>query len=68
MDFTIGRQFADRVRTDSVARIETQGLLGDRIVEITVGTAAAPVVKPGEVLSARDPTDITRMVGGGPRR
>src|SRR4030095_14028491 len=34
VDLTIGRQFADRIRTDSVARIETQGLLGDRIVEI----------------------------------
>ena len=65
VDLTIGRQFADRIRTDSVARIETQGLLGDRIVEITVGTAGAPVVKPGEVLAARDPTDISRMVGEG---
>ncbi len=50
VDLTIGRQFADRIRQDSVARIETQGLLGDRIVEITVGTAAAPAVKAGEVL------------------
>ncbi len=37
VDLTIGRQFANRIRRDSVARIETQGLLGDRIVEITVG-------------------------------
>ena len=43
VDLTIGRQFADRIRKDSVARIETQGLLGDRIVEITVGTADSPV-------------------------
>src|SRR5688500_5225666 len=38
---TIARQFGDRVRRDSVARIETQGLLGDKIVEITVGTTKA---------------------------
>jgi phospholipid/cholesterol/gamma-HCH transport system substrate-binding protein len=65
VDLTIGRQFADRVRGDSVARIETQGLLGDRIVEIGVGTAAAPAVKPGEVLPSRDPSDIARMMGEG---
>jgi phospholipid/cholesterol/gamma-HCH transport system substrate-binding protein len=65
VDLTIGRQFADRIRKDSVARIETQGLLGDRIVEISVGTAAAPVVQAGDALSSSDPTDITRMVGEG---
>jgi phospholipid/cholesterol/gamma-HCH transport system substrate-binding protein len=59
---TIGRQFADRIRKNSIARIETQGLLGDRIVEITVGTAEAPAVGPGEVIGARDPTDITQVI------
>ncbi len=38
VDLTIGRQFANRVRKDSVARLETQGLLGDKIVELSVGT------------------------------
>src|SRR5262247_4131297 len=50
VDLTIGRQFADRIRRDSIARIETQGLLGDRIVEITVGTAGALPMKAGETL------------------
>ena len=65
VDLTIARQFAERIRRDSVARIETQGLLGDRIVEITVGTASAPPVTAGEVIPARDPTDIARMLGEG---
>jgi len=30
VDFSIAKRFSDRVRKDSVARIETQGLLGDR--------------------------------------
>jgi phospholipid/cholesterol/gamma-HCH transport system substrate-binding protein len=59
---TIGRRYADRVRKDSVARIETQGLLGDRIVEITVGTTQAPGVKAGDVIAAREPFDITRVM------
>lgn len=62
VDLTIARQFQDRIRLDSVARIETQGLLGDKIVEITVGTAGAAVVPEGQVIASRDPTDITRVV------
>jgi phospholipid/cholesterol/gamma-HCH transport system substrate-binding protein len=65
VDLTIARQYSDRVRKDSVARIETQGLLGDRIVEITVGTAAAPAVKPEDVLASRDPFDVARVMAEG---
>jgi phospholipid/cholesterol/gamma-HCH transport system substrate-binding protein len=63
VEMTIARRFGDRVRKDSVARIETQGLLGDRIIEITVGTAAAPAVRPNEMLAARDPFDINQVMG-----
>src|SRR5256885_277819 len=47
VDMTIARRYSDRVRKDSVARIATQGLLGDRIVEITEGTAQAAPLKAG---------------------
>ena len=63
VDMTIARRFGDRVRKDSVARIETQGLLGDKIVEITVGSAAAPPVRPDDVVASRDPFDLTRVMG-----
>ena len=65
VDMTIARRFGDRVRKDSVARIETQGLLGDRLVEISVGTAAAPPVRPDELLASTDPFDIGRMMSEG---
>lgn len=65
VDLTIARRYADRVRKDSAARIETQGLLGDKIVEITVGTAQAPVVQAGERLAARDPTDLAQVISSG---
>jgi phospholipid/cholesterol/gamma-HCH transport system substrate-binding protein len=65
VDLTIGRQFANRIRKDSVARLETQGLLGDRIVEITAGTATTPALKAGDVLESADPMDIARLVGEG---
>jgi len=58
----ITKQYADRIRKNSVARIETQGLLGDKIVEITVGTADAPPVQAGETLASRDPFDINEAI------
>lgn len=65
VDLSIARQFENRVRKNSVARIETQGLLGDRIVELTVGTADAPPTRDGDVIVSRDPTDFSKIVGQG---
>jgi phospholipid/cholesterol/gamma-HCH transport system substrate-binding protein len=65
IDLTIARRYSDRIRKNSIARIETQGLLGDKIVEITVGNATAPPVAPGEVLAARDPADLGRVIAAG---
>lgn len=65
VDLSIAKQFSTRVRKNSVARIETQGLLGDRIVELTVGTADAPPTKDGDVIVARDPADFSKIVSQG---
>ncbi len=65
VDLTIAKRYSDRIRKNSIARIETQGLLGDKIVEITVGHATAPPVAPGEVLAARDPADFGRVIAAG---
>ena len=61
----IAKQFADRIRKDSEARIQTQGLLGDRIIEITVGTAQTAAVQPEETILSRDPVDISNVIGEG---
>jgi phospholipid/cholesterol/gamma-HCH transport system substrate-binding protein len=65
VDLSIAKRYADRVRKDSVARIETQGLLGDKIVEITVGGASAPPVKPDDMIASRDPADLGQVVSEG---
>jgi phospholipid/cholesterol/gamma-HCH transport system substrate-binding protein len=65
VDMSIAKQYADRIRKDSVARIDTQGLLGDKIIEMSVGTAHAPAVAPGDVVAARDPTDIGQVMTQG---
>jgi phospholipid/cholesterol/gamma-HCH transport system substrate-binding protein len=62
VDMTITKKVADRIRRDSIARIETQGLLGDKIVEISVGSPQAAVVAAGDVIGSRDPFDIGQVM------
>jgi phospholipid/cholesterol/gamma-HCH transport system substrate-binding protein len=65
VELRIASQFANRIRKNSVARIETQGLLGDKIVEVTVGAATEPAMQHGEVLATREPADLGRILGQG---
>jgi len=65
VDLNISRQYSDRIRKNSVARIDTQGLLGDKIVEITVGTADVPVIPPDAVIAGRDPVDLGQVLTQG---
>jgi phospholipid/cholesterol/gamma-HCH transport system substrate-binding protein len=62
---TLARRFADRVRRNSEARIVTQGLLGDKLVEITIGTAEAPALKSGDTIATRDPFEMQEMFSAG---
>jgi phospholipid/cholesterol/gamma-HCH transport system substrate-binding protein len=62
VELRIGRQFADRIRRDSIARIDTQGLLGDKIVEITIGSPTEPPMPAGGVLVAREATEFGQVV------
>ena len=41
----VDRRYGDRVREDSTARIKTLGLLGDKFIEISSGSADSPFLK-----------------------
>jgi len=62
---SIARQFSDRIRRDSEARILTQGLLGDKLIEITVGTAEQPPLRPGDTIATREPFEPSRVFAEG---
>jgi phospholipid/cholesterol/gamma-HCH transport system substrate-binding protein len=64
---TVARRFHERIRENSEARIATQGLLGDKIVDITPGTPEAPPVRPGATINAQDPQEMSRMFAEGAR-
>jgi phospholipid/cholesterol/gamma-HCH transport system substrate-binding protein len=58
---TIARRYSERIRRDSAAKIVTQGLLGDKIVEITTGTPATTPLKAGEVLVTEEAVEMQEM-------
>jgi phospholipid/cholesterol/gamma-HCH transport system substrate-binding protein len=55
----------EQIREDSVASIGTIGLLGDRYVEISLGTGQAAVLAAGRELRTINPTDVNLMIDKG---
>lgn len=47
---SIEKEFQERIRRDSLATINTQGLLGDKIVSISVGSPDQEVLKNGDLI------------------
>jgi phospholipid/cholesterol/gamma-HCH transport system substrate-binding protein len=62
---TVERRVQDRIRQDSVASIGTIGLVGDKVLDITVGSYDRPVLQPGAQLAAVDPPDFSRLLQKG---
>jgi phospholipid/cholesterol/gamma-HCH transport system substrate-binding protein len=55
---------ARRIRKNSRAKIETKGLLGDKVITIVAGTPDQPVLPPGGVIEAlKDPQDLASAMG-----
>jgi phospholipid/cholesterol/gamma-HCH transport system substrate-binding protein len=58
-------RYANRIREDSIARIQTLGLLGDKYVAITSGTPEATVIPPGSEIPAAPATEIDELLSSG---
>src|SRR3984885_8673207 len=50
------------VKQDSVASIQSEGLLGDKYVEISFGSEDAEKLKGGETIDSAPPFDISAML------
>ena len=61
----LDRAVAERVRGDSEAAIATAGLLGDQIVEISMGTDAAEPLAEGAEIRTLSPFDLSVMIARG---
>lgn len=56
----ISNAMMDWIRNDSVARIDSKGLLGDRTINISLGSVDSPQVKDGGVLESVPPVDLNQ--------
>lgn len=59
------RRYAARIRQDSLARIKTLGLLGDKYIDITSGSPNSEVIPSGGAIPAAPPTDVERLIATG---
>jgi phospholipid/cholesterol/gamma-HCH transport system substrate-binding protein len=62
VELKLDNRFLDRVRQDSVASIETQGLLGDKYIGISPGSKELPTLEEGATLESRDSADIGNLI------
>lgn len=61
----VDRGVKERIRSDSVATIGTIGLLGDKYIEISMGTLEGRVLEHGQTLPARTPLDLADVMATG---
>jgi phospholipid/cholesterol/gamma-HCH transport system substrate-binding protein len=62
---TVERRVQERIRQDSVASIGTIGLVGDKVLDLTVGSYDRPVLQAGAQIAAVDPPDLFRLLQKG---
>ncbi len=58
----VSAKFADRIRADSVARIGGRGVLGDKVIDISLGSADAPRIPVGGEIPTGSSGDITSLL------
>jgi phospholipid/cholesterol/gamma-HCH transport system substrate-binding protein len=60
--FSINRNIQDQIREDSYAVLRTQGLLGDRYIDISPGSPSGRMLAEGDLIAARPALDIEQVV------
>lgn len=58
----INEKLKDQIRSDSKAKVRTMGLLGDKIIDISIGTPRYAVLKPGDTLSVTPSLDYEAVL------
>ncbi len=61
----IQRQFQERIKNDSVASIGSKGLVGDKLVEISLGSPSAPPLQAGDMIRSTQPADLNALMEEG---
>ncbi len=62
VELQVRESVLDRIRTDSIATIGSRGVLGDKTIDVLVGTPSAPPVQEGSELPAKAAADISTLL------
>jgi phospholipid/cholesterol/gamma-HCH transport system substrate-binding protein len=54
----VAKRFSERIRGDSLASIQTQGVLGDQFIALSLGSAGKPELTSDDVVSSVDPESL----------
>jgi len=63
VELMVQDRFLPRMRRDSRAFIDSKGLLGDKLVNITIGSVTEPPLKDGDTIAARKGTSFEELAG-----
>lgn len=58
----VARQEAVRIRKDSTVTIVGKGLLGDKMLELTLGSPSEEAIAPGGTIPSAPPSDLGKMM------
>jgi phospholipid/cholesterol/gamma-HCH transport system substrate-binding protein len=61
----MSKTFGPRVRTDCVARVGGRGVLGDKAIDISLGTSEGEPIAPGGVIPSGSSGDLTSLLKTG---
>jgi len=56
------KKYEERIRKDSIARVTSRGVLGDKALDISIGNPDQPVVKDGAELQTGSSGDISSLL------
>lgn len=62
---SVDSRFEQRIRRDSIARIKTLGLLGDKYIELISGSPAAEPIPEGGEIPAAPQTNVEQLAAAG---
>jgi phospholipid/cholesterol/gamma-HCH transport system substrate-binding protein len=65
IDMLINKSFQQRIRQDSTVRFQTQGVLGDKFLEVTGGSPELPAVQDGGSIEAEPGKDLSAVLAEG---
>jgi phospholipid/cholesterol/gamma-HCH transport system substrate-binding protein len=55
---SIVKAHAARIRTDTVATVVNKGLLGDKMIQLSVGSPSSPELDPKALIASEEPADV----------